>query len=45
MRPRRKSVPVRVGDVVIGGAAEIVVEAVTKADTPDPKSTTMRRSR
>src|SRR5437763_15324832 len=33
MRARRKSVPVRVGDVVIGGAAEIVVQSMTKSDT------------
>ena len=39
MRPRRKSVPVRVGDVVIGGAAEIVVQSMTKADTRDVKAT------
>src|SRR2546430_10063017 len=39
MRARRKSIPVRVGDVVIGGAAEIVVESMTKADTRDVKAT------
>src|SRR2546429_572825 len=39
MRPRRKSVPVRVGNVVIGGAAEIVVPSMTKADTRDVKAT------
>src|SRR2546428_13092671 len=39
MRARRKSVPVRVGDVVIGGAAEIVVQSMTKADTRDVKAT------
>ena len=39
MRPRRKSVPVRVGNVVIGGAAEIVVQSMTKADTRDVKAT------
>src|SRR2546423_9594243 len=39
MRPRRKSVPVRVGDVVIGGAAEIVVQSMTKADTRDVQAT------
>jgi (E)-4-hydroxy-3-methylbut-2-enyl-diphosphate synthase len=39
MKPRRKSVPVRVGDVVIGGAAEIVVQSMTKADTRDVKAT------
>src|ERR1700682_5007934 len=39
MKTRRKSVPVRVGDVVIGGAAEIVVQSMTKADTRDVKAT------
>ncbi|HEY8738745.1 MAG TPA: flavodoxin-dependent (E)-4-hydroxy-3-methylbut-2-enyl-diphosphate synthase [Candidatus Dormibacteraeota bacterium] len=39
MRPRRKSVPVRVGDVVIGGAAEIVVQSMCKSDTRDVKAT------
>src|SRR3979411_1833333 len=39
MKARRKSVPVRVGDVVIGGAAEIVVQSMTKADTRDVKAT------
>ena len=39
MRARRKSVPVRVGDVVVGGAAEIVVQSMTKADTRDVKAT------
>jgi (E)-4-hydroxy-3-methylbut-2-enyl-diphosphate synthase len=39
MKTRRKSVPVRVGDVVIGGAAEIVVQSMTKADTRDIKAT------
>jgi len=39
MRPRRKSIPVRIGDVVVGGAAEIVVQSMTKADTRDVKAT------
>src|SRR2546429_8340259 len=39
MRARRKSIPVGVGDVVIGGAAEIVVQSMTKADTRDVKAT------
>src|SRR5438067_13420650 len=39
MRARRKSIPVRVGDVVIGGAAEIVVQSMTKAETRDVKAT------
>src|ERR1700737_427783 len=45
MRTRRKSVPVRVGDVVIGGAAEIVVQSMTKADTRDVKATLNEISR
>src|SRR5437870_9150633 len=45
MRARRKSVPVRVGDVVIGGAAEIVVQSMTKADTRDVKATLNEISR
>src|SRR5438270_11683476 len=39
MRPRRKSIPVRVGDVVIGGAAEIVVQSMCKSDTRDVTAT------
>src|ERR1700686_197025 len=39
MRARRKSVPVRVGDVVIGGAAETAVQSITKADPRDVKAT------
>src|SRR3984893_2142512 len=39
MKARRKSVPVRVGDGVIGGAAEIGVQSMTKADTRDVKAT------
>src|SRR2546430_523344 len=33
--PRRKSIPVRVGDVVVGGAAPIAVQTMTKVDTRD----------
>jgi (E)-4-hydroxy-3-methylbut-2-enyl-diphosphate synthase len=39
MKPRRKCQPVRVGDVVIGGAAPIVVQSMTKSDTRDVKAT------
>src|SRR3989442_13349092 len=39
MRARRKSFPVRVGDVVIGAVAEIVVKPMTKADTGNVKAT------
>ena len=30
---RRKAIPVRVGSVVIGGAAPIAVQTMTKTDT------------
>lgn len=36
---RRKSIPVRVGDVVIGGAAPIAVQTMTKTDTRDVRAT------
>jgi (E)-4-hydroxy-3-methylbut-2-enyl-diphosphate synthase len=36
---RRKSVPVRVGDVVVGGAAPIAVQTMTKTDTRDVRAT------
>ena len=36
---RRYSVPVRVGDVVVGGAAPIAVQTMTKTDTRDVKAT------
>ncbi|MGH7902518.1 MAG: flavodoxin-dependent (E)-4-hydroxy-3-methylbut-2-enyl-diphosphate synthase [Candidatus Dormibacteraceae bacterium] len=36
---RRKSIPVRVGDVVVGGAAPIAVQTMTKTDTRDVKAT------
>ena len=38
-RKRRYSVPVRVGDVVIGGAAPVAVQTMTKTDTRDVKAT------
>ncbi|HKA10654.1 MAG TPA: flavodoxin-dependent (E)-4-hydroxy-3-methylbut-2-enyl-diphosphate synthase [Candidatus Dormibacteraeota bacterium] len=37
--PRRKSIPVRVGDVVVGGAAPIAVQTMTKTDTRDVRAT------
>ena len=37
--PRRKTAPVRVGDVVIGGAAPIAVQSMTKTDTRDVAGT------
>src|SRR4030081_3327633 len=40
VRPaRRKSIPVRVGDVVVGGAAPIAVQTMTKTDTRDVRAT------
>jgi (E)-4-hydroxy-3-methylbut-2-enyl-diphosphate synthase len=36
---RRRSIPVRVGDVVVGGAAPIAVQTMTKTDTRDVKAT------
>jgi (E)-4-hydroxy-3-methylbut-2-enyl-diphosphate synthase len=36
---RRKTVPVRVGDVVVGGAAPIAVQTMTKTDTRDVRAT------
>ena len=39
MQKRRYSVPVRVGDVVVGGAAPIAVQTMTKTDTRDVKAT------
>src|SRR5437588_10150209 len=39
VKARRKSRPVRVGNVVVGGAAEIVVQSMCKSDTRDVKAT------
>ena len=39
MQKRRYSIPVRVGDVVIGGAAPIAVQTMTKTDTRDVRAT------
>src|SRR5208283_2674567 len=38
-KPRRKSVPVRVGDVTVGGSAPIVVQSMTNTDTADVTGT------
>jgi len=38
--PRRISVPVRVGQVVVGGGAPVVVQSMTNTDTADIKATT-----
>jgi (E)-4-hydroxy-3-methylbut-2-enyl-diphosphate synthase len=37
--PRRKSVPVRVGEVTVGGDAPIVVQSMTNTDTADVEGT------
>ena len=37
--PRRRSRPVRVGHVVIGGDAPIVVQSMTNTDTADVTAT------
>jgi (E)-4-hydroxy-3-methylbut-2-enyl-diphosphate synthase len=39
MKKRRYSIPVRVGDVVVGGAAPIAVQTMTKTDTRDVRAT------
>jgi (E)-4-hydroxy-3-methylbut-2-enyl-diphosphate synthase len=39
MKARRKCQPVRIGDVIIGGAAPVVVQSMTKADTRDADAT------
>jgi (E)-4-hydroxy-3-methylbut-2-enyl-diphosphate synthase len=39
MFPRRRTRPVRVGSVVVGGGAPVVVQAMTKTDTRDVRAT------
>jgi (E)-4-hydroxy-3-methylbut-2-enyl-diphosphate synthase len=39
---RRRSVPVRVDGVVVGGAAPVVVQSMTNTDTADVKATTQQ---
>ncbi len=39
LEPRRKSIPVRVGKVVIGGDAPVAVQSMTNTDTADVKAT------
>src|SRR4030081_421167 len=36
---RRRTIPVRVGEVVVGGAAPIAVQTMTKTDTRDVRAT------
>ena len=40
--PRRRSIPVRVGKVVVGGDAPVVVQSMTNTDTADIKDTTQQ---
>jgi len=40
MRRRRASKPIKIGDVIIGGGAPIVVQSMTKTDTRDIAATT-----
>jgi (E)-4-hydroxy-3-methylbut-2-enyl-diphosphate synthase len=42
--PRRKSVPVNVGHVKVGGGAPVVVQSMTNTDTADVESTTKQVS-
>ncbi len=39
MPPRRPSQPVRIGGVVVGGGAPVVVQSMTKTDTRDVRAT------
>lgn len=39
-RRRRRSIPVRVGSVIVGGDAPVVVQSMTNTDTADIKATT-----
>jgi (E)-4-hydroxy-3-methylbut-2-enyl-diphosphate synthase len=39
MHPRRRSVPVRIGTVTVGGSAPVVVQSMTNTDTADIEST------
>src|SRR5262245_52685393 len=38
--PRRASIPVDVGGVIVGGSAPIVVQSMTNTDTADVEATT-----
>ncbi|MBN2074442.1 MAG: flavodoxin-dependent (E)-4-hydroxy-3-methylbut-2-enyl-diphosphate synthase [Dehalococcoidales bacterium] len=39
MNPRRKSIPIQIGNVIIGGNAPVVVQSMTNTDTHDVMST------
>ena len=36
---RRKSIPVKIGNIVVGGDSPIVVQSMTNTDTADIKKT------
>src|SRR5437868_70288 len=42
MPMRRRSIPVRIGSVTVGGVAPIVVQSMTNTDTADIESTTQQ---
>ncbi len=42
LKARRRSVPVRVGPVTVGGDAPVVVQSMTNTDTADVKGTTQQ---
>ena len=42
LKARRRSVPVRVGHVTVGGDAPVVVQSMTNTDTADVKGTTQQ---
>ncbi|MGA2264364.1 MAG: flavodoxin-dependent (E)-4-hydroxy-3-methylbut-2-enyl-diphosphate synthase, partial [Acidobacteriota bacterium] len=42
METRRKSVPVRVGQVRVGGDAPIAVQSMTNTDTEDAQATALQ---
>jgi (E)-4-hydroxy-3-methylbut-2-enyl-diphosphate synthase len=42
MKPRRKSKPVKIGNVTVGGGAPIVVQSMTKTNTTDVMSTILQ---
>src|SRR4030042_1033666 len=39
MNPRRKSIPIQIGDVTIGGESPVIVQSMTNTDTRDVMST------
>ena len=39
MKPKRKSKPIRIGDVTVGGDSPVIVQSMTKTDTRDVMST------